>query len=109
MRTYLLGGLGIIGAIITWHLLYVGPLSDTPLPSPITTAEAGADLLISSSFWLALWVTIKIAIVGFLTAAVVGIVVGLLCGRYPLVGSAFKVLVEFLKPIPPIVILPLDE
>lgn len=107
MRKYVLGLLGIVGALISWQLLYVGPMSDTPLPSPAATGQAAVELLASSDFWWSLWVTIEIAVFGFVTAALVGIIIGLLCGWYPLVGKAFKVVVEFLKPIPPIVILPL--
>lgn len=107
MRKYILGVLGIVGAVLTWQLLYMGPLRDTPLPAPGETAQAAGALMVSGDFWSALWVTLEIAAVGFLAAAVVGIIIGLLCGWFPLVGRAFKVLVEFLKPIPPIVILPL--
>lgn len=107
MRKYVLGIVGIVGAVLTWQLLYVGPLRDTPLPAPTETAQAALALLASGAFWSALWVTIEIAVVGFVAAAIVGIIIGLLCGWYPTIGNAFKIIVEFLKPIPPIVILPL--
>lgn len=107
MRKYILGLAGLVGAVLIWQGLFSGPLRDTPLPSPAQTAQAAGSLIASGDFWSALWLTIEIAAFGFIAAVVVGTIVGLLCGWYPLVGHAFKVVVEFLKPIPPIVILPL--
>lgn len=94
-------------AILLWQVLYWGPLADSPLPAPIEVAEASVTLLGSAEFWTALVVLLKMAVIGFAAATVAGVVLGLLFGWYPTLGRTMSPIVEFLKPIPPIVILPL--
>lgn len=47
------------------------------------------------------------AIKGFLLAVLVGVILGILIGWFPLVADSTNFVVDFLKPIPPIVIMPL--
>jgi len=58
-------------------------------------------------FWKDATVTAATALAGLAGALVVGVVLGILIGTSPLLRYATSAVLEFLKPIPPIVILPI--
>lgn len=106
-RKLLLGSVGLLGAIAIWQILAVTFMSDTPLPRPVEVATAMVLLVQNSTFWAAFVTTISMAVKGFLWALVVGVTMGILIGWIPLLDKATNFIIEFLKPIPPIVIMPL--
>lgn len=102
-----IGALGVAAAICVWQFAAaVGPLADSPLPTASDAVLALANLLSSSVMWKALLETIYMALLGLLIATVAGVLVGVGVGVSPLAMHATRVPLEFLKPIPPIVILP---
>lgn len=103
----LYGAAGFIVSIILWQLMATGPLAVGRFPTAIETFEKFLGLLPSASFWEEAWLTVQIAVGGFLLAIVVGIVVGIAVATSPVTRHATRAILEFLKPIPPIVLLPL--
>lgn len=93
--------------IVFWQLIAFGPMAGTALPSAFDTFGQFFGLLPTVGFWTDVWATVQIAIGGFLLAIVFGVVVGVLIATSPITMRATRVVLEFLKPIPPIVILPL--
>ncbi|WP_411731982.1 ABC transporter permease [Paeniglutamicibacter sp.] len=101
---------GVAGAIIvlaSWQGVSVGKVFGEAVPSVPQTAAELAALLGSQAFWSELSVTILIALAGLVFSAVLGVVLGILIGTSTLVRTLTLAVFEFLKPIPPIVILPL--
>lgn len=102
-----IGALGAVAAVVLWQIAAtVGPLSDSPMPTAWESFDAFFRLLGTSEFWIATLETVVMALTGLLIAAVVGIILGVGIGVSPLAMHATRVPLEFLKPIPPIVILP---
>jgi NitT/TauT family transport system permease protein len=87
--------------IIAWWLL---SLSTLPvfLPSPLLTVEAAIELTRSLELPKAIGISLFRILSGWLLGALVGVPLGLLMGRIPLVRQAATPYVEFFRFIPPI-------
>lgn len=102
------GALGILAALGLWQLVaMVGPLAGSALPSASASISSVIGLLSSPEMWQATGETLVIALSGLILAGVIGVLLGIGIGMSPLALHATRVPLEFLKPIPPIVILPI--
>lgn len=102
------GAVGVLAALVLWQLAAtVGPLTGSPLPTAVAALQATGGLLVTSAMWTATGVTVAIAVGGLVIGAVLGVALGVGVGVSPLAMHATRVPLEFLKPIPPIVILPI--
>lgn len=105
---YGIGAIGVVAALCLWQLAATtGPLSESPLPTAIEAISALGALLGTPAMWIATWDTVYMALIGLVIATVAGVVLGIGIGVSPLAMHATRVPLEFLKPIPPIVILPI--
>lgn len=105
---YGVGLLGAVAALGLWQFAAtVGPLASSPLPTAGEAIAALLQLTTTPEMWQATGDTITMALLGLVLAAVVGVVIGVGIGVSPLAMHATRVPLEFLKPIPPIVILPI--
>ena len=103
-----IGALGVAVALGVWQLAAtVGPAAGTSLPSATASIGKLVELFGSGEMWRATGDTLVIALTGLILASVVGVVLGIGIGASPLAMHATRVPLEFLKPIPPIVILPI--
>lgn len=103
IRPLLLGAAGVAGAVLVWSM------SAERLPaivSPQATLRTMGELIHDASFWNAMLSTVKVALAGLVAGMAVAMVIGILIGWFPAVRRALHVPLEFLKPIPPIVIMP---
>ena len=103
----LYGFAGLILVTLIWQVISTFGLISTFIPSPADTFGKLFESLGTAEFWQDVWTTVQVAIGGFLLALVAGVILGVLIATSPLTMRATRVLLEFLKPIPPIVILPL--
>ena len=103
-----IGALGVVAALGLWQFAAtVGPLAGSPLPTAGEALTTVVELAATPDLWRATGDTLTMALVGLLLAAVVGVLIGVGIGVSPLAMHATRVPLEFLKPIPPIVILPI--
>lgn len=101
------GAIGVVGTIGLWQIATtVGPLAGSPLPPAGEALSALSQIVVSPEMWTALVDTTAMALIGLALAAVAGVLLGVGIGVSPLAMHATRVPLEFLKPIPPIVILP---
>jgi ABC-type nitrate/sulfonate/bicarbonate transport system permease component len=107
LRQLLVSAGGIAAALALWQFIATGPMAGGPLPAVSITFTELAGLLASNEFWTALAETLMVALAGLAAAAVTGVVLGVLIGSFEPFRYATLAVLEFLKPIPPIVILPL--
>lgn len=101
------GAVGFLIVLAVWQLLAMGPLAGGGLPTAMDTLGELGAVVVTPRFWDDVWLTVVVAIGGFLLAVVVGVVVGVLIATSQVTMHATRAVLEFLKPIPPIVILPL--
>ncbi|WP_286161209.1 ABC transporter permease subunit [Arthrobacter sp. MYb213] len=106
-RKVALGAAGLFMAVLAWYLIALGPMRESPLPAPAQVFSAMIAMVQDLAFWESLGITMLMAAKGFAWALLVGVLLGMAVGWFGLVGKALSFVVEFLKPIPPIVIMPL--
>jgi ABC-type nitrate/sulfonate/bicarbonate transport system permease component len=107
LRQPLVSAGGVLVALALWQFIATGPMAGGPLPPVTAVLGQLAGLLAGGAFWSALAETLVIALAGLAASAVAGVVLGVLIGSFGPVRYATAAVLEFLKPIPPIVILPL--
>lgn len=101
------GILGAVTVLAAWQAVSVAHVFGDAVPTVFQTAGKLGELLGSSEFWSELSVTVGIALAGLLSSAVLGVLLGILIGTSPILRAMTMAVLEFLKPVPPIVILPL--
>lgn len=103
-----LPALGVIGAVGVWTVVAAADLlPDRSFPSPGATAGALRELAADGRFWAQIGQTGSSWIVGLLVAVALAVPLGLLLGLSDLAFRMSRVVVEALRPIPPVVVLPL--
>jgi len=84
-----------------------GPLADSSLPPVSVIVQQLAVLVITPEFWIALGDTLQGWAIGLIAATAVAVPFGLLLGTTRWLYLSFKLIIDFLRPIPSIALLPL--
>jgi ABC-type nitrate/sulfonate/bicarbonate transport system permease component len=84
-----------------------GPLQSSSLPYPSSVVAELAEIVRTREFWSLVGDTLKGWALGLLLAVVCAVPFGLLLGTIDWVAASFKFLIDFLRPIPSIALLPL--
>lgn len=94
--------------LAAWQFVAVsGVVRDGALPPLSDMVTAARDVLGSGDLWQPTWDTLSSATTGLLLAIVIALPLGVVIGTFPVVHETTRVVVEFLRPIPPPAILPL--
>lgn len=97
-----------LGVLATWFLLArSGVLPATAVPGPAATGRASVALLTDPAFWGALRDTLVSWAVGLLVSTAVAVPLGVALGSSDRAYRFARVPVEALRPVPPVVVLPL--
>lgn len=108
LRRIVLGTLGIVGFLAVWQLLSVlRILNPEQLPSAADTFAELQTLLVDMEFWRNIGRTMTAWALGLLLATLVGTALGALIGMIPFLRRATHTMVEFLRPIPSVALIPL--
>lgn len=103
-----LGAVGLIIALTLWQVgSMTGAINPRWIPSPTDTFIALIGLLGTAAFWLALWNTVSISLFGILVVIVIAVPIAMSIHRSMVVQESTWFLIEFLKPIPPVALIPL--
>ncbi|MEU4562908.1 ABC transporter permease subunit [Actinoplanes sp. NPDC023936] len=107
-RRTMLPVLGVAGAAGLWEAATRSRLvSPTDVPTLSSTLAVVAELLGSATFWAGAGDTVRSWALGLLVSAAIAIPLGYAAGASRWVWQFVRIPVEALRPIPPIVILPL--
>lgn len=102
---------GLVGTVTLTALAEAGvrlaPVDTDYIPPPSTLIVRAAGLLADKGFLADLAATVYVWVAGLALAAVIAIPGGLVLGSVPTVRAATRSLVEFLRPVPPVALLPL--
>jgi len=100
--------LSVAAALALWELVTrTGVISTRDLPTMTTTVQELWRQVQTEHFWAAFGYTVRGWAFGLTVAAVLAIPLGILFGRSDLAASAFRVPIEFLRPIPSAALIPL--
>ena len=102
---------GAAGILLAFGLaqlaLWAAGASQAVFPLPSTVLSGTVDVLRDGSFWTATVQTLTSWAEGLGIAAGLGVTAGLLLGTLPWAEYAVRPLVEFLRPVPSVILLPL--
>jgi ABC-type nitrate/sulfonate/bicarbonate transport system permease component len=90
------------GIVVALHLF--NPIF---LPGPWLVVGAVVELAVKGQLWAHLGATLERVAVGFTTGAVLALVLGIAAGHVRAIRDVIEPIVEVLRPIPPLAVLPL--
>ncbi len=107
--TYLLEYVALILAIlIVWiYMDKSGQLNPVIIPSPAKIWNTFINLLTGGSLFKNAWISVWRVLQGYFLAAVLGITLGILIGLSRHLDTLTQLLIQIIKPIPPIAWIPL--
>ncbi|GAB2563487.1 ABC transporter permease [Leucobacter ruminantium] len=102
------GAAGIAGLLAIMQLsVMTGLVSSNAMPTAVGMLAAFANLVVSQTFLAALLATLVASVLAFLLASVVGIPLGVILGTSRTAEKAVSGLVETLRPVPAIALMPI--
>lgn len=105
---FVFGGGTVLGILVIWEILArVGILPSTSFPTASETLFRLFELLFTGTFWAAVGHTLQGTAVGLFFVCLVALPLGALIGRVHWIDRSTLLIIEFLKPIPPVALLPL--
>ncbi len=108
IRLVVLQLLCIVAVVVVWQVLAVsGVFSRDAVASPSSIFGALGSLASTSRFWSDIGYTLRSWGIGLAISMVIALPVGLVFGASDLVYRLFRVTIDFLRTIPPVVLLPL--
>lgn len=108
LRRVLLGALGVVVFLAVWQLLStLRILNPEQLPSAADTFAQLGVLLRDLEFWRNIGRTMTAWAIGLVIAAILGTALGATIGMVPVLRRATHTVVEFLRPIPSVALIPL--
>jgi ABC-type nitrate/sulfonate/bicarbonate transport system permease component len=107
LRTLGLGLSGIVGVVVLLELVVrAGLLPHAWFPPPSEIVPAFAGLVTSSELFVPLGQTLQGWVLGILAATIVAVPLGVLIGSLELAHRLTRFMLEFLRPIPPVALIP---
>jgi ABC-type nitrate/sulfonate/bicarbonate transport system permease component len=98
----------VLASLVLWEVISrTGVIAERDLPAMSTTVQELWAQVQTSSFWIAFGQTARGWAVGLGLAAALAIPIGIALGSSPLAAAAFRVPIEFLRPIPSAALIPL--
>ncbi|HEY8406482.1 MAG TPA: ABC transporter permease [Gaiellaceae bacterium] len=99
--------LSVAASLALWELISrTNTISQHDLPAMSTSFRALWHLMETGAFWLAFLRTVRGWALGLLIAAALAVPIGIVLGSFELAARAFRVPIEFLRPIPSAVLIP---
>lgn len=102
----------IAGFLALWSLasgavVVLGLFNPIFLPGPWLVIGNIVDMAVRGQLWGHVGATLERVALGFVTGAILALVLGIAAGRLRVVRNAVEPIVELLRPIPPLAVLPL--
>ncbi|RAY11691.1 ABC transporter permease [Actinomadura craniellae] len=102
------GTIGVAGAVAVAELASRSGLVDpAALPAASTVLQRAAELTVDGEFLADVTDTLKAWLGGLALATLIALAAGLALGSTPWLGRASRIVVEFMRPIPSVALIPL--
>jgi NitT/TauT family transport system permease protein len=107
-RKVILGVVGVLAVLGATELALVAAgVSSAVFPAPATILTAAASMATAGAFWSAAAQTMSAWLQAMLFSVVIGVALGAVLGLLPAVEVAVRPVLEFLRPIPSVLLFPL--
>lgn len=103
-----LNTLSIVSLFVSWEIVAIsGYFNSALFPTPIRVASDLAHMMVGQQLWADIYVSSNRLFVGFMAGALLGLISGLLTGRYMVLEYLISPIFQMLRPIPPISFVPI--
>lgn len=99
--------MGVVIFIAAWQVLYLYVAQPLLMPSPLKVATTLWDLIASGELYVHVVASMRRILVGYVAGCALGIVLGLIIGRWATVHDLATPFLEFIRPLSPVALLPL--
>jgi ABC-type nitrate/sulfonate/bicarbonate transport system permease component len=100
--------IGIISLLVIWQIITgVGLISPKVFPGPIAVVETAVTNLQFTRVLQHIGASLFRVFVGFAIGVSTGVILGVICGWYPWIGTIIRTPIELLRPVPPLAWIPL--
>lgn len=101
------GTIGVFVVVLLWELVRAAGLVDErDLPPVADILRAGIDAVVEGTLLSAIGGTLKAWILGLLAASLLGMIAGVALGLMPRADIATRPILEFIRPIPSVALIP---
>jgi NitT/TauT family transport system permease protein len=108
VRPFIRSLIGLAGFFLLWDgVVRLGLVDRVTLPPPVEVATRLVDLLGQEEFLRNVIATVLAWLIAVVIAVAIAVPAGLILGSLPAVRAATRMLIEFLRPIPPVALIPL--
>jgi len=102
------GVIAVAVAIVAWGAgSAAGMLPATVIPGPIEVGSSFVAQIVTIGFWSAIGETLLTVLIGLVIVLVIATPLSIVMGRFTLIRESLWAVIEFLKPIPPVALIPL--
>lgn len=99
----------IAAAVALWHVFSLTPLGQQgQVPSPFTAVGRLFEMWLTGAYWGAVGSTLLSFAIGLFLSIIIGVPLGLLIGSSKRVTQSTQVLIDFVRTIPAIALLPIS-
>jgi ABC-type nitrate/sulfonate/bicarbonate transport system permease component len=107
LRQVIMAGIGFATLFIAWDLSVRYYFNSILVPSPAVTYQAAKEMLLSGDLVKHVGASLGRVLVGYFAGCAIGIVLGVLIGRIRFVRELIDPVIELVRPISPVAIVPL--
>jgi ABC-type nitrate/sulfonate/bicarbonate transport system permease component len=107
LRLAAIAGFLLVWSVVSGTVVVLKLFNPIFLPGPWVVIGNVVELAVKGSLWAHLGATLERVTVGFTTGAMLALALGIVAGHVRVVRNVIEPIVEVLRPIPPLAVLPL--
>lgn len=107
VRKFAMGTISICAVLLLWHWSVGNVFNPALVPTPEQTFAKGWKMMQTGELFMHIAVSMRRVLVGYVAGCVLGIVLGAIIGRVTMVRELADPLLELIRPISPVAIVPL--
>jgi ABC-type nitrate/sulfonate/bicarbonate transport system permease component len=107
LRLGAVAGFLVLWSLVSGAVVVLELFNPIFLPGPWVVIGKVVELGVKGQLWAHLGATMERVVVGFTTGAVLALVLGIVAGHVRVVRNVVEPIIELLRPIPPLAVLPL--
>lgn len=108
LRRAIITAISIAAAIFAWAVFAANFSYPDLVPSPSDTFKTATEMIKSGDLFTHVGVSLERVLVGYLVGCVLGVLIGALIGRIKIVGQFAEPLLQLMRPISPVALVPLS-
>lgn len=107
-RRAVITAISIAAAILAWAAFAANFAYPDLVPTPSETLKTASQMIESGNLFIHVGVSLERVLVGYLAGCIIGVLFGAVIGRVKIVGQFAEPLLQLMRPISPVALVPLS-